>query len=320
MTARRPNPHWIGACYKALDTGFVGFERIPHELIRALASVRRAALRSYLHKRRLPEAQSAALFEACDKISAGDYAHHFPLSLWQCGSGDLFDEAICRLIAGKSKRDFDLMRATLPWNEGVALATAVALGTSLSKDLGIKWQILRLTLETKAALSPKDLREIFDSFSRGAERAWEMIYHKALPLYQLDATSLMARDLFEQTGIEFTAAKEPLAEKLVQVGTALRLSSELLLDMASNSYELHMKGRLRGMELSEVEGHFARLSAICCETAGALHAADLGLLISSSSRGYIGPAIGSQLLRSVQLLAEGALVLADRWLMPLSMK
>jgi len=312
-TEERGERQWERACERALQTGFCGFDRIPHELIVSLATVRMAAFQA------ASKGRSSKLIEGCEALISGGHIHHFPLSLWQCGRGDLLDEALAFLAAGTQK-GADTLRGALPWEMAVPLSLSLALCQMLSKHLGVKWQILRLTLETKAALAQGQLSEIFQSHGAALDQGWGMICKAALPLYNLDIeegpfASRFSRALSKQMGIEFSSKRShiPLGEQIAKLSHALRLSAELLLDMAGQVRLLQRRGYLS--DGAEAESHYARLSSLLAQVAGDIHAAELSLL---TCEGRLQPAAGAALLHAVSLLAEGALIFADRWLMPLS--
>lgn len=311
-TERRGESHWERACKKALATGFSGFDRIPHELIVALATVRMAAFQA------ASKGRSSTLITGCEALIAGEHIHHFPLSLWQCGRGDLFDEALAFLVAGTQK-GADTLRGALPWEKAVPLSLSLALCQALSKHLAVKWQILRLTLETKAALARGQLSEIFQSHGAALDTSWDMICKAALPLYTLDIetgpfAARFVSALSDQLGIDFQVDRQHLhlGTQVAKLSHALRLCAELLMDMAGKVRLLQRRGHLS--HGSEAESHHARVTALLAQVVGDLHAADLGLL---TSEGMLQPAAGAALFHATSLLAEGALIFADRWLMPL---
>lgn len=316
-TERRGESHWEKACKKALQTGFSGFDRIPHELIAALAAVRMAAFQA------ASKGRSSKLLGGCEALIAGDHIHHFPLSLWQCGRGDLFDEALALLAAG-TKKGADTLRGALPWEKAVPLSLSLALCRMLSKHLAVKWQILRLTLETKASLAKGQLREVFQSHGAALDQGWALICRAALPLYSLDIeegpfASRFSRALSAQLNIEFSLKRSslPLGEQIAKLCHSLRLSAELILDMAGQVRLLQRRGHIKGhlSDDSEAESHYARLSSLLAQVSGDIHAAELSLL---TCEGRLQPAAGAALVHAISLLAECTLIFADRWLMPLS--
>lgn len=67
----------------------VGLETMPEEIIRAFGVLKKAAARANraLCPERMTERKLRAVSAACDEVIAGDLTDHFPLVVWQTGSG-----------------------------------------------------------------------------------------------------------------------------------------------------------------------------------------------------------------------------------------
>ena len=78
---------WGAQTQRSLEHFAISTERMPPELINALASVKRAAARVNLDIGLLDEAKAAAITQAADEVLAGKHAGEFPLAVWQTGSG-----------------------------------------------------------------------------------------------------------------------------------------------------------------------------------------------------------------------------------------
>lgn len=308
-------PYWQRASERASRIGFSGFDLIPHELIAALGIVRRAA--AVAHSKGREHSLCIGLNEIIEGSS------HFPLSLWQCGDGELFDETLSSLAAHGSDAKAKSLVKIFPWEKAVPLSLTFALCKALSKQLGPKWQILRLTLETKAALSRGPLHEIFSKYCAQNEKVWQQIYRAALPLYTIDADWIDAfaarfiRDVRGEMGIEFSMGKREgsLSDHLRALALSLSHAAEVLAQMGAEIQELQKRDWLSGK--SESQEHMARLLAISAEISGSFHAAECGLIVAGGSL-YVSS--GAALLKGTLLLAESAYIFADRWLMPLAIK
>ena len=81
----------------------VGLETMPTEIIRAFAQIKKAA--ALTNRALLPEkmtqAQCAAICEAVDAILDGALAEHFPLVVWQTGSGTQTNMNVNEVIANR---------------------------------------------------------------------------------------------------------------------------------------------------------------------------------------------------------------------------
>lgn len=79
----------------------VGLETMPAEIIRAFAQIKKAA--ALTNRALLPEKMTAekcaAICRAAEAIAAGTYAEHFPLVVWQTGSGTQTNMNVNEVIA-----------------------------------------------------------------------------------------------------------------------------------------------------------------------------------------------------------------------------
>ncbi|KQV78610.1 fumarate hydratase [Massilia sp. Root351] len=78
---------WGAQTQRSLEHFAISTERMPPELINALASVKRAAARVNFDLGLLDEAKASAITQAADEVLAGQHAGEFPLAVWQTGSG-----------------------------------------------------------------------------------------------------------------------------------------------------------------------------------------------------------------------------------------
>ena len=78
---------WGAQTQRSLGNFRIGSERLPRPLIRALAIVKRCAARVNIAQGLLDESLGAAIAEAAEEVIDGALDHHFPLVVWQTGSG-----------------------------------------------------------------------------------------------------------------------------------------------------------------------------------------------------------------------------------------
>ena len=78
---------WGAQTQRSLEHFAISTERMPPELINALASVKRAAARVNFDLGLLDQAKATAITQAADEVLAGKHASEFPLAVWQTGSG-----------------------------------------------------------------------------------------------------------------------------------------------------------------------------------------------------------------------------------------
>lgn len=78
---------WGAQTQRSLHHFAISSERMPPELIRALASIKRAAARVNMALGLLDAKAGGAIVEAAGRVLAGGLEEEFPLSVWQTGSG-----------------------------------------------------------------------------------------------------------------------------------------------------------------------------------------------------------------------------------------
>ena len=82
----------------------IGDERMPREFIRALGIVKKAAALTNLDPELLPEDLCNAICQAADEVIAGELDDHFPLVVWQTGSGTHTNMNANEVIANRANQ------------------------------------------------------------------------------------------------------------------------------------------------------------------------------------------------------------------------
>jgi len=77
-------------------------ERIPQEVIRALALVKKAAATANLEMERLEAKKARAILTAADEVLAGKHPEEFPLVVWQTGSGTQSNMNMNEVLANRA--------------------------------------------------------------------------------------------------------------------------------------------------------------------------------------------------------------------------
>ncbi len=80
----------------------IGTERVPLVLIRALALVKKAAAQTNAELGLLPKEKANLIIRAADEIMEGKLNDHFPLSVWQTGSGTQTNMNVNEVIAHRA--------------------------------------------------------------------------------------------------------------------------------------------------------------------------------------------------------------------------
>jgi fumarate hydratase class II len=78
---------WGAQTQRSLENFRISTERMPPELVHALAAVKAAAARANADLGLLPADMARAIVAAADEVAAGRHDDQFPLAIWQAGSG-----------------------------------------------------------------------------------------------------------------------------------------------------------------------------------------------------------------------------------------
>ena len=93
---------WGAQTQRSLQNFRISSERMPLALIRALARVKRAAATVNHDLGLLDAAKTAAIIRAADEVIAGEHDAHFPLVVWQTGSGTQTNMNMNEVLANRA--------------------------------------------------------------------------------------------------------------------------------------------------------------------------------------------------------------------------
>ena len=79
--------YWGAQTQRSLVHFNIGFDVMPREVIRALGILKKAAAIVNYDLGKLPEDKLKLIVQAADEVIAGTLDAHFPLRVWQTGSG-----------------------------------------------------------------------------------------------------------------------------------------------------------------------------------------------------------------------------------------
>ncbi|MFA6118668.1 MAG: class II fumarate hydratase [Parachlamydiales bacterium] len=96
---------WGASTQRALNNFYIGNEKIPLEIIYALAIIKKASAIANYKLNQLAKEKKDLIVFAADEILAKKYDEHFPLHIWQTGSGTStnmnVNEVICNIASFK---------------------------------------------------------------------------------------------------------------------------------------------------------------------------------------------------------------------------
>jgi fumarate hydratase class II len=79
--------YWGAQPQRSLKYFNIGFDTMPREMIRALGILKKAAALTNYDLGKLPKEKLDLIVQAADEVIAGKLDQHFPLRIWQTGSG-----------------------------------------------------------------------------------------------------------------------------------------------------------------------------------------------------------------------------------------
>ena len=95
---------WGAQTQRSLENFKIGTEKMPLEIIRAFAVLKKAAALVNLELGQLDAEMAGAVTAACDEIMEGKWDCHFPLAVWQTGSGTQSNMNINEVIANRGNQ------------------------------------------------------------------------------------------------------------------------------------------------------------------------------------------------------------------------
>jgi fumarate hydratase class II len=159
---------WGAQTQRSLQHFDISTERMPEEIVLALAAVKSACAQVNRDLGLLAEDKAAAIIAAAEEVLFGRHEQEFPLSVWQTGSGtqsnmnmnEVLANRAAELLGGERGQDSQMCRRVHP-NDDVNLGqssndifpTAMHLAAALGVARALLPALARLraTLETKSA-------------------------------------------------------------------------------------------------------------------------------------------------------------------------
>ncbi|WHY01994.1 class II fumarate hydratase [Neobacillus sp. DY30] len=93
---------WGAQTQRSLNNFDIGIEKMPIEVVHALAAIKKAAAIVNHHLGKLTESKMTAIVSVCDSVLSGNYDEHFPLAVWQTGSGTQTNMNVNEVIANRA--------------------------------------------------------------------------------------------------------------------------------------------------------------------------------------------------------------------------
>ena len=93
--------YWGAQTQRSYENFKIGVEKMPAEIIRAFAVLKKAAATANHGLGKLDERRCALICRVCDEILSGKLEGHFPLAVWQTGSGTQSNMNVNEVVANR---------------------------------------------------------------------------------------------------------------------------------------------------------------------------------------------------------------------------
>lgn len=94
--------YWAAQTQRSKENFAIGGQQMPLAVVHALAQVKKAAARVNFRLGELPQQQAELIEQAADEVISGKLDAHFPLVVWQTGSGTQSNMNVNEVIAGRA--------------------------------------------------------------------------------------------------------------------------------------------------------------------------------------------------------------------------
>ena len=93
--------YWGAQTQRSYENFKIGMEKIPVEVIKAFAILKKSAAVVNFRLGKMPEGQKNCITKVCDEILTGKLEGNFPLAVWQTGSGTQSNMNVNEVIANR---------------------------------------------------------------------------------------------------------------------------------------------------------------------------------------------------------------------------
>src|SRR5580700_6248409 len=93
--------YWGAQTQRSLIHFSIGTDRMPKQVYHAYGYVKKGAARVNARAGRLPQWKADLISRVCDEVIAGDLDEHFPLYVWQTGSGTQSNMNVNEVISNR---------------------------------------------------------------------------------------------------------------------------------------------------------------------------------------------------------------------------
>ena len=151
--------YWGAQTERSRQNFRIGGETMPAALIHALGIQKQAAAQANRHLKQLDPVLAAAIIAAAAEVAAGEWDEHFPLVVWQTGSGtqtnmnanEVIAHRAAEILGGERKiHPNDDVNRSQSSNDSFPTAMHIAAAVEINRHLLPAMLALKQTLDAKA--------------------------------------------------------------------------------------------------------------------------------------------------------------------------
>lgn len=261
--------YWGAQTQRSLQNFAIGNDLFPTTVIAALGMVKKAAAHANHTLGVLPADKFALIDKACDEVISGKFDAHFPLSIWQTGSGTQTNMNANEVIANRA---IEIANGQLGSKDPIHPNDDVNMSQS-SNDSFPTVMHLAISIDWQKKLMPA-LVKLQDCFANKAESFTDVV--KIGRTHLMDATPLTLGQEFSAFSAQLNDARQALEQAVLNLrkiplgGTAVGtgINSPHGFDQ---TVAIELK-RITGIEFSPADNKFSQIAAhdLLVQVSGAL--------------------------------------------------
>ena len=269
--------YWGAQTQRSLGNFKIGGQKMPEPLVRALGIQKLAAAKTNHSLGVLPDDIAPAIIQAAQEVASGELTEHFPLVVWQTGSGTQSNMNANEVIAGRAN---EILTGTRGGKSPVHPNDHVNMGQSSNDTFPTAMHIAGV-MEARNSLVPS-MKALHKALDDKAQEFNDII--KIGRTHLMDATPLTLGQEFSGYAkqIEFGVARIegslPRLSQLAQGGTAVGTGLNAIEGFAEKfATEVC---QITGIDFTTAENKFEALAAhdAVVETSGAYNVVATSLM------------------------------------------
>ncbi len=147
--------YWAAQTQRSLENFKIGGEIMPREITHAFGLLKKAAAIANFNLGKLDERKRDIIAQACDEVTSGQLYDHFPLVVWQTGSGTQSNMNANEVVAGRGNEiaGEKLLHPNDHVNMSQSSNDTFPTAMHIAAVLGIEDHLLPVLAEFKATLA-----------------------------------------------------------------------------------------------------------------------------------------------------------------------